>query len=118
MADKCSLNVVAGTKLTDLLGLSSPNVRCSAHSEDGTLKKMAKSQSYSVPEGKEFQTYFRILLYHFQLSGKSTHQLNEALRNLEIKKIHIVIWCPTCMLYLLSGDNKDQNGDRYQILGA
>ena len=63
---------------------------------------MAKSQTYSVPEVKEFQIYLRIPLHHFQLNSKSTHLLHEALSNLEIKKIHMVTWCPMDMSYLLS----------------
>ena len=43
MADGCSINVLAGTKLTELLGLLSSNVRCSVHAGDGSLKWMAKS---------------------------------------------------------------------------
>ena len=87
MTDGCSVNVLAGIKLTELLGLLSPNVRCSVHAGDGSLKQMAKSQTYSLPEVKKFQTYLRIILRHFQLSGRSTHLLNEALSNL---KIHMV----------------------------
>ena len=102
MADGCSVNVLARTKLTELLGLLSPNVRCYVHAGDGSLKRMAKSQTYSVPEVKEFETYLRIFLHHFQLSGKSTHLLNEAPSNLEIKKIHKVTWYPPCMSYFLS----------------
>ena len=102
MADGCSVNVVTGTKLTYQLSLLSPNVRCSVHACDGSLKQIPKSQTYSVPEVKEFQLYPRILFHHFQLSGKSTHLLNEALSNLEMKKKCMVTWCPTHMSYLLS----------------
>ena len=38
MADGCSVNVLAGTKLTELLGLLSPNIRCFVHTGDGSLK--------------------------------------------------------------------------------
>ena len=69
MAGGCSVNVLAGTKLTELLSLLSPNVWCSVHVGDGSLKQMAKSQTHSVPEVKEFQSYLRILLHHFQLNG-------------------------------------------------
>ena len=63
---------------------------------------MPKSQTYSVPEIKEFQTYLRIPLRHFQLSGKSTQLLNEAITNLEMKKIHMFSWYLTRMSYLLA----------------
>ena len=93
---------LASSKLTELLGILLPNVRCCVHAGDGSLKWMAKSQTYSVPEVKEFQIYLRIPLHHFQLNSKSTHLLHEALSNLEIKKIHMVTWCPMHMSYLLS----------------
>ena len=102
MADGCIVNVPASTKLTELLGLLSPNVGCSVDVGEGSLKRMAKSQTHSVPQIKDFQTCLRILLCHFQLSSKSTHLLNKALSNLEIKEIHMVTWCPTRMSYLLS----------------
>ena len=63
---------------------------------------MPKSQTYSVPEIKEFQTYRRILLRHFQLSGKSTQLLNKAITNLEMKKVHMLSWYLTRMSYLFS----------------
>ena len=63
---------------------------------------MPKLQTYSVPEIKEFQTYLRILLRHFQLNGKSTHLLNKAITNLEMKKVHMFSWYLTRMSYLLS----------------
>ena len=39
MADGSSVNLLAGTKLTELLGLLSPNVRCSVHAGDGSMKQ-------------------------------------------------------------------------------
>ena len=42
MANGCCVNVLAGTKLTEPPGSLSPNVRCSVHAGDGSLKQMAK----------------------------------------------------------------------------
>ena len=56
----------------------------------------------NVPEITEFVPFFRTMLRHFQLSGKSTSLLNDALEVLEMKSIHMMTFCPTRMCYLLS----------------
>ena len=66
MASGCSVNVLAGTKLTELLGFLSPNVRCSVHVGDGSLKRMAKSQTYCRFKTKKSSVYF----LHFEKMTK------------------------------------------------
>ena len=102
MADGCRVNIAAGNILTGRYGLFSPTARCSVHAGDGSLKRMATSETMCVEEVKVFAGSIIVLLRHFQLSGKSSELLREALSNLELKELHMVTWCPTRMSYMLS----------------
>lgn len=109
MADGCSTNTCASNKISDELGLLSPSLRCVSHAADGTIKRMVNSKTMNVPEISEFLPSFRTILRHFQLSGKSTALLNEALDVLEMKSIHMMTFCPTRMSYLLSAAKQSVN---------
>ena len=80
----------------------SPSARCSSHAVDGNIKRMSNSANYCVDEVKDFTKYFRTIPRHFQLSGKSTCLLNNALEALYMKEVHMMTWCPTRMLNLLT----------------
>ena len=62
---------------------------------------MLNSETVNAPDITEFLPYFRTILRHFQLSGKSLALLNESPKILELKTIHMMIFCPTRMNYLL-----------------
>ena len=100
--DGCSTNTSAGGKLVELFGLVSPNMRCVVDAGDGSLKRMANSKTMNVEAVTEFLPSFRKAMRHFQLSGKSTCILNEALSVMGMKKIHLFSFCPTRMAYLLT----------------
>ena len=72
MGDGCAVNNSASTALTNMYGLLSPAARCSSHSADGSIKRMSKSETYSVEEVKTFVEHFQPILRHYQLSGRST----------------------------------------------
>ena len=101
-ADGCSTNVAAGDKPLERLGLFSPNMRCGSHAADGSLKRLANSKTMNVPEVSEWLVYFRKVMKHFKLSGKSTSGLNDLLEIMGLKKVHMMSFCPTRMSYLLS----------------
>ena len=101
-ADGCSTNVSAGAKMLSHIGIVSPNMQCATHTADGSLKRMANPKSMNVAEVIEFLPYFRKVIKHFKLSGKSTCSLNEALEVMGMKKVHMASFCPTRMSYLLS----------------
>ena len=102
MDDGCRVNIATGNILTGRYGLLSPTARCSVHAGDGSLKRMATSETMCVEEVQVFAGSIRVLLRHFQLSGKSSELLRETLSNLELKELHMVTWCPTRISYLLS----------------
>ena len=54
---------------------------------------------------KLFSTYLTAILWHFQLSGKSTHLLHKAL--LEMKPKYMATWCPTQISPLLSASKEN-----------
>ena len=106
MADGCSSNVAANNKITELLGILSPSLRCVVHAADGSMKRMVNSKTMNVQDITDFVPTLRVVLRHFQLSGKSTALLNEALDVLDMKSIHMMTFCPTRMSYILSASAK------------
>ena len=102
VADGCSTNVCAGEKLVEKYGMVSPNMRCAAHAADGCLKRLANSKTMCVVEVSEFLPYFRKIMKHFALSGKSSSALNDTLAVLHMRKVHMITFCPTRMCYLLT----------------
>ena len=102
VADGCSTNSCASGKLVSRYGFVSPSMRCSSHAADGSLKRLANSKTMNVEEVTEFLPFFRKIMKHFSLSGKSTSALNEDLTVLGMKKVHIMSYCQTRMAYLLS----------------
>ena len=102
MEDGCSINEAASKAMTNMYGLMSPSARCAAHAGDGSIKRMSKSETYSVEEVKTFVEHLRPILRHYQLSGKSTSILNAALEAMDMKPVHMMTWCPTRMSNLLT----------------
>ena len=102
MADGCYTNNSASTALTNMFGFMSPSARCSSHAADGSVKRMSKSQTYSVEEVKVFVEHYRPILRHYQMSSKSTCILNDALQAMDMKQVHLMTWCPTQMSNLLT----------------
>ena len=101
MADGCYTNNSASTALTNMFGFMSPSARCSSHAADGSVKRMSKSQTYSVEEVKVFVEHYRPILRHYQMSGKSTCILNDALQAMDMNQVHLMTWCPTRNLHVL-----------------
>ena len=85
VGDGCSVNKKVGEKLTTEIGLISPTTRCSGHAATGSIKRMASSETISVPEVVTFAGGLMPILKHFQLSGNSTSLLNDALLAMEMK---------------------------------
>ena len=63
----------------------------------------------NFPDLSEFIPTLKAILRHFQLSGKSTALLNEALEMMDMKTIHMMTYCPTRMSYLLTASTQIVN---------
>ena len=106
VADGCRTNITAGEYLVTHYGMMAPTTRCSAHAASGSIKRMSSSKTMCVDEVVTFATGLRPVLHHFQLSGKSTALLNEALAAMEMKQVHLFTWCPTRMANLLEASSR------------
>ena len=102
MADGCSKNLSASNKFTTLLGLLSPGMCCAVQAADGSIKRLTNAKTRSVPGVSEFLPSLRSILRHFQLSGRSTAMLNDALEGLDMKTTHVILFCLTRMPYILT----------------
>lgn len=101
-ADGCSTNTKAGKDMVSKFGFVCASLRCTVHAADGSLKRLASSKTRSVEAVVQFVGCFRKVMKHFQASGKSTAALNVVLDILNMKKVHMVTFCPTRMAYLLT----------------
>lgn len=99
ICDRCNINSCATDSPTEYLGLMCPSLRCVVHATDGSIKRMSK---YS-----EFLPCIQTL-WHFKLSGESTHLLNQDLEIMDVKPVHI-IFSPTRMSYTLSTSAQSVN---------
>ena len=106
VADGCSCNKKAGEILVKDYGMMYPTTRCSTHAGSGSIKRLASSKTMCVDEVVTFANGIRPVLKHFQLSGKSTSYLNDALQAMEIEPLKIMTQCPTCMANLLDASNR------------
>ena len=91
-----SVNVAAGTKSNDYLGPLTALNKFTDCVVDGSIKRLTNSKTRNL---SDFLPKLCSILRHFQLSGKSTHLLNEALELLEMKSILTMSFCPTGMSY-------------------
>ena len=48
MGDGCSVNVAAGTKLNEYLGLLTPPIRCTVHVANGSVKCLTNSKTSNL----------------------------------------------------------------------
>ena len=48
MEDGCSINVTAGTKLNDYLGLLTPSIKCTVHSYSSIKVASATKLSFAI----------------------------------------------------------------------
>ena len=108
MADGCTTHTAASNQLTRYLGFLSPSMRCVIHAADGSVKRMLNSRIMNFPDLSEFIPTLKAILRHFQLSGKSTALLDEALE-MNMKTIHMMTYCPNRMSYLLTASTQIVN---------
>ena len=101
MADRCSKNHSASNKLTTLLGLLFRSLSCAVNAAGGSIKRLTNHKTVNVPEVSEYLPALRSILKHFQLSGRSTAVLNDALGSLDMKTV-CMSFCPTRMPYILT----------------
>ena len=97
VGDGCSVNPKATEFLTQVFGLLSPGTICSGHSAVGSIRRMTTSKTMQVEAVVTFTEGIRPVLRHFQLSGKSSSILNDALEIMEMKPLKAVTWSPTRM---------------------
>ena len=105
--DGVSVNQKAARILKDVYGMSTLDFRCSSHATDGSLKRIAKSESMSVEEVKSLYLSLRSVVKHFHCSVKSKELLDKALEMIEIEKgIHLISWCSTRIGHFLTACDK------------
>ena len=102
MADRYSTNLSSNDKLTTLLELLSQRLHYAVYAADGSIRRLTNSKTMNVPEVSEFLPTLRSILRHFQLSGRSTALLNDALEGLDMKTVRMMSSCPTRMSYILT----------------
>ena len=95
MADGCATKIAASNQLIEYLGFLSPSILCAVHAADGSVKQMTNSKTMNFPDLLEFIPTLKAILYHLQLSGKSTALLNEALEMMDMETIHMMTYCLT-----------------------
>ena len=84
-----------------------PDFRRSAHAADGTLKRLARSETMCVDQVKSLYEALRSVAKHFQSSVKSKEKLDEAMQMLEMRKgVHLISWYATSMAHFLTACNK------------
>ena len=98
MGDGCSINIVAGTKLNDYLGLLTPSIRRTVQAADGSIKCLTNSKTRNLQVISDFVPNLCSIFSHFQLSRKITHLLNESFElTMQMKPIHLMPFCPLRM---------------------
>ena len=75
--------------------------RCASHSADGTLKRLAKSQTMSVEKVTLLYTTLRSVTKHFEMSPKSKEILDKCFEILDMSSISVISWCGTRMAHFL-----------------
>ena len=70
---------------------------------------MANSKTMNFPDLSDFIPTLKAILHHFQVSGKSTALLNEALEMMDMRTIHMMTYCSTWMSYLLTASTQIVN---------
>ena len=65
--------------------------RCSPHTADGTLKRLARSKTMNVEEVTTFYECIRSIIKHFLCSVKDKEILDTCLGILELGKMHLVL---------------------------
>ena len=101
VGDGYAINKSTGDGLAAIYGLLSPTICCSAHAASGSIKRMAYSKTMQVEEVVTFTSGICPILQHFQLSGKSTSLLNDALQKMNMNEVKIITWCPRRITNLL-----------------
>ena len=104
---RCSTNSSAINLLVDSIGILSPDARCSAHACHGSVRWLATSKTMCVQEVVDYATQIRPVLKHFKNSGKSHSLLNDAIKQLHMKPIRAMTWCPTRMGNLLTSSKQN-----------
>ena len=97
VGDGCAVNPAATEILSKVFGLLSPGTICSGHSAVGSIRRMTTSKTMQVEELVTFVEGIHPVLHHFQLSGKTSSILNNALEIMEMKLLKAVTWSPTRM---------------------
>ena len=105
-ADGCSTNSSAINLLVDSISILSPDARCSAHACHGSERRLATSKTMCVQEVVDYATQIRPVSKHFKNSGKSHSLLNDAIKQLQMKPIRAMTWCPTRMGNLLTSSKR------------
>lgn len=92
----------ASRQLSENIGLLQPAICYISHAEDGSIKRITKSKKLNIQEIIDLLPSLKSIICHFRLSRKSLATFNEALDVLEIKPVHLMLFCRTCISYLLT----------------
>ena len=79
-----------------LQNVVTPSIRNTAQVADGSIKYLNNSKTKNLQVISDFLPHLCSILRHFQLSGKSTHLLNEALELMRMKPMYMS-FCPITM---------------------
>ncbi|XP_072024708.1 uncharacterized protein [Amphiura filiformis] len=95
--DGCATNFAATRKLTQEYGILTPSSRCTSHTADGTLKRLAKSRTMNVLEVTTLYESLRVVMSHIAYSPKTTSLLKQSIKMLDMRQITTFNWCSTRM---------------------
>ena len=99
--DGVAVNRSAAVFVTNKYGLPSPSARCSVHASDGTLKRLAKSETMSVVEIATLYDNLRSIVKNFHFSIKNKEILDDAMSMLSLTLIKLINWGGTRMAHFL-----------------
>ena len=94
--DDCSTNTKAGNDMVSNFSSVCPSLCCTDHAADGSLKRLASSKIRSVEVLVQCLACFRKVM---KQSGRIC--INVVLDIWNMKKVHMISFCPTRMAYLL-----------------
>ena len=104
--DGVSTNLKAGRIISEEMGWPIPSNRCSSHSCDGTLKRIATSKTMNVAEVVSCYEALRAVIQHFKQSIKDKDVLEESMKILNMTPVRLWTWGGTRMGHFLTACQK------------
>ena len=99
--DGVAVNNSAAVFIANTYSLPSLSAWYSVHASDGTLKRLAKSKTMSVPEIVTLYECLRSIVQNFKFSIKNKDILDSSMAMLGLTPIKLINWCGTRMGHFL-----------------